>query len=323
MIMDRFGPESLIYPVFVKERIKGREEIQSMPGIFRHSPESAVEEAARALEARIGGVLVFGASARRDAKGSGAYEKGNVVSGAVSLLKGRLPGLTVMTDVCLCAYTASGHCAVLDGCGEKARELRIDRESTLEALGRAALSHAAAGADYVAPSAMAEGQVRHIRSVLDNSGHSGVKIMGYSAKFDSAFYGPFRDAAGSAPRFGDRSGYQIDPSAGKRALREIETDISEGADIVMVKPALAYLDIIRAARDRFSMPLAAYSVSGEYSMIKAAARAEYLNEKRAVYETMAAVRRAGADTLITYHAADIARWLRMEADKDEELRILQ
>jgi porphobilinogen synthase len=316
--MDKIRLDDLIYPLFVKEGIDVREEISSMPGIYRCSPENIAEEAARVIKLGINKIILFGITDKRDPAASGAYARDNVVARSVSLLKKLFPGLTIMTDVCLCAYSSSGHCAILKGDARKG-EVSIDKRETLEALAGAAVTHAAAGADYVAPSAMADGQVGYIRTILDKAGYDRTRIMAYSAKFNSAFYGPFRDAAGSAPKFGDRSSYQLDSTAKGAAFEEIAADIAEGADIVMVKPALPYLDIIKEAKDRFSHTLAAYNVSGEYAMVKSAAKAGCLDEKRIVYETIAAIKRAGADLIITYHAADIAKWQRTNEGSDEEL----
>lgn len=297
---------SLVYPLFVREGRGVREEIPSMPGIYRFSPDTLIKEAESLWRLGVTTVLLFGIAGRKDETGRGAYEKGNIVSKSVSLLKRYVPTLTVITDVCLCAYTSHGHCGVL----EDSDTGRIDNEHTLSALAMAALLHAEAGADCVAPSAMAKKQVGVIRGILDKNGHRDTEIIGYSAKFASQFYGPFREAADSAPRFGDRRSYQLDYFRTEDALAEIEDDIAEGADIVMVKPALSYLDVIREAKRIFKYPLAAYSVSGEYAMVKTGASQGYWDEKKMVFETFSAIRRAGADFVITYHARDIAEWLK-------------
>lgn len=306
--------DSLIYPIFVKTGKGAREAIPSMPGVFRFSPDVLVKEIKELKESGINRILLFGLPEKKDDYGSGAYKDGNITAQAVSLLKRQLPGIVIMTDVCLCAYTSCGHCGILKR--ETGRE--IDNAATLEVLAKIAVSHAQAGADYVAPSAMAKGQVRAIRDALDNSGYRNTKIMGYSAKFASQFYGPFREAADSRPKSGDRRNYQLDCKDSRRALAEIEDDIKEGADIVMVKPALGYLDIIRQARDRFSHTIAAYNVSGEYAMVKGLSRLGYCDEKEMVFEIMTAIRRAGSDIIITYHARDIAKWLKEEKAKSEK-----
>ncbi len=297
------GVKDLIYPLFVKEGVRTRGKIPSMPGIYTFSPYTVVREAEAAIKLGISGVLLFGIPAGKDRDGSAAYKKDNVIVRALMKLKRNFPNLTVMTDVCLCAYTPHGHCGIIRP-GQKT----IAHKATLRALSRIALSHAGAGADYVAPSAMAKGQVSAIRKALDREGFKGTKIMGYSAKFASSFYGPFRDAAGSAPEFGDRRGYQLDCRDAEKALTKIADDIKEGADIVMVKPALAYLDIIYRAGERFRAKLAAYNVSGEYAMVKACSGGR--EERSLVMEIMTSIKRAGADLVITYHAKDIARWLK-------------
>lgn len=305
--------EDLVYPIFVRAGSKVKEKIPSMPGIFRYSPDTLLKEAYDIYKSGITKVLLFGIPAKKDEAGSSAYERDNVVSLAVAALKRELPRLTVMTDICLCAYTEHGHCGVLKtGIGDRGSGIGrgIDNKKTLEALAKMAVAHANAGADYVAPSAMAKGQVRAIRSKLDGAGFKKTKIMGYSAKFASNFYGPFRDAALSAPKFGDRRAYQLDHSDIDKAMEEIKDDIDEGADIVMVKPALSYLDVIRDARRRFDHPLAAYNVSGEYSMVKIGAKAGYWDEEKIVFEIIDSIKRSGADMVITYHAKDIAGWLK-------------
>jgi len=308
--------KDLICPLFVKEGTGIREEISSMPGIYRFSPDAIVREARELVKRGIKTVLLFGVPGKKEREGSGAYEKDSVVARAVEKLKRNFPELLVMTDVCLCAYAPHGHCGIIKGQGAwvKGQGNFIDSKATLNALSRMAVSHAEAGADYVAPSAMAKGQVSAIRKALDARGFTDTKIMGYSAKYASNFYGPFRDAAGSSPAFGDRSSYQLDFSDSAPAIKEIVSDIREGADIVMVKPALAYLDIIKEAAIRFRTPLAAYSVSGEYAMVKAYAGSRVKGqgsreEKDLVLEIVTSIKRAGADYIITYHAKDIAKWL--------------
>jgi len=308
---DRLKLTSLVYPVFVRAGKGLRETIPSMPGIYRFSPDSLAKEAGQLRKLGIEKILLFGIPESKDRYGSAAYKEGNVVSETVRLLKQRFPELVIMTDVCLCAYTSHGHCGILKG-----RD--IYNSPTLEALTKTALSHARAGADYVAPSAMAEGQVGAIRRALDREGYRKTKIIGYSAKFASQFYGPFREAANSAPEFGDRRRYQLNWNGREHALSEIEDDINEGADIVMVKPALAYLDIVREAKDKFKHTLAVYNVSGEYAMVKAGARSGYWNEKETVFEIITAIKRAGADIIITYHARDIAKWLKQKQVQNEK-----
>ncbi|MFH1479400.1 MAG: porphobilinogen synthase [Candidatus Omnitrophota bacterium] len=303
--------KDLIYPVFVKEGKAVREKIPSMPGIYRLPPDTIVREIEELVRQGVGGVLLFGIPEKKDKFGSRAYKKDSVVARAIIKLKESFPKLIVMTDVCLCAYISHGHCGIIKpsyiSCQSSAK---IDNIATLKVLAQMALSHAEAGADYVAPSAMAKGQVSAIRKTLDAHGFKGTKIMGYSAKYASNFYGPFRDACDSSPAFGDRSSYQLSYSKSSSAIKEIAADIKEGADIVMVKPALSYLDIIKEASSRFRTPLAAYNVSGEYAMVKHSAKLGILDEKKIVFEIMASIKRAGADLIITYHAKDIARWLK-------------
>ncbi len=296
-------PADFIYPLFVAHGSDRREPIQAMPGVDRLSIGHAVSEAAEAAELGIPAVLLFGIPASKDEEGSGAWDEEGVVQLATRAIKEELPDLIVITDLCLCEYTSHGHCGVL-------REGSVDNDATLELLSRAAVSQARAGADVVAPSDMMDGRVGVIRQALDETGYAEAPILAYSAKFASAFYGPFREAAGSTPAFGDRRGYQMDPANGHEALRETRLDVEEGADIVMVKPALPYLDVIRAVKEQTGMPVAAYNVSGEYAMVKAAAAAGYLDERTAVLEALTCIRRAGADVVVTYHAKDAARWLR-------------
>jgi len=297
----------LIYPYFVVAGINRKEHIKSFPGIFRFSPDRLMKDIEELKMLGLNKILLFGVPEDKDAAGSSAYRQDSIVAQAVKKIKKKFPRLVVMTDVCLCGYTTHGHCGVL-----KANGKDIDNSFTLEALSKIALLHAEAGADYVAPSAMAKGQVLAIRKSLDKNGLKDTKIMGYSAKFASNFYGPFRNVADSAPKFGDRKAYQLDYMNGKIALEKIEDDIKEGADIVMVKPALSYLDIIREAKARFSHPLAAYNVSGEYAMVKYGARLGLWDEKKMVSEIITSIRRAGARFIITYHAKEIAKWLREE-----------
>jgi porphobilinogen synthase len=293
----------LMLPMFVAETATGSEPIAGMPGVERLSLAAAVEEAREAADLGIAAVLLFGVPAQKDEHGSGAWEEEGVVQAAVRAIKQAQPELLVVTDVCLCEYTDHGHCGVLRDDGT------VDNDATLELLARTAVSHAQAGADLVAPSDMMDGRVGAIREELDGEGYSQTPILAYSAKFASAFYGPFRDAAGSAPSFGDRRGYQMDPANGREAVREALLDVEEGADMVMVKPALAYGDLIAAVRRATGLPVAAYNVSGEYAMVKAAAAAGHLDERAAVLEILTSLRRAGADTIVTYHAKDAARWL--------------
>jgi porphobilinogen synthase len=295
-------PADLVYPMFVQLG-EGRSPVEAMPGIHRVSISHAVEEAGEARALGIPAVLLFGIPAEKDEQASGAYDDEGVVQLAVQALKEAHPELLVITDVCLCGYTSHGHCGVVLDDGS------VDNDLTLELLARTAISHARAGADAVAPSDMMDGRVGALRSQLDAEGHKDLPIVAYSAKFASAFYGPFREAADSAPSFGDRRSYQMDPANSDEAVREALLDVEEGADMVMVKPALPYLDVIRRVKDATRVPVAAYNVSGEYAMVKAAAAAGYLDEESTVLESLTAIRRAGADVVITYHAKDVARWL--------------
>jgi len=296
----------LVLPMFVTAGGPAREPIATMPGVERLSLSAAVEEAEQVAALGIAAVMLFGLPAEKDEQGSGAWDPEGVVQLATRAIKQTLPELLVITDVCLCEYTDHGHCGVLRGDGEVPT---VDNDATVELLARTAASHARAGADIVAPSDMMDGRVRAIREELDGDGLADTPILAYSAKFASAFYGPFRDAADSAPAFGDRRGYQMDPSNGREAEREALLDVEEGADMVMVKPALAYGDLISAVKRATLLPVAAYNVSGEYAMVKAAAAAGYLDERATVLEILTSLRRAGADTIITYHAKDAARWL--------------
>ncbi len=292
----------LVYPLFVVPGQSIRREIKSFPGNFHLSVDELVRECEEVFALGIPAVLLFGLPEYKDEVGSGAYAADGIVQKAVRSVKRKLPELVVVTDACLCEYTSHGHCGVVIG-------NRVDNDKSLDLVARTALSHAEAGADIVAPSDMMDGRIAAIRNLLDAEGFSMTPIMSYAAKYASAFYGPFRDAAGSAPQFGDRRSYQMDPANVREALREVRLDIAEGADIVMVKPALPYLDVIRRVREESDMPLAAYNVSGEYAMVKAAAGQGLLDEKRATLEILTGIKRAGADVIITYHAKDVARWL--------------
>jgi porphobilinogen synthase len=299
------SPRHLIQPLFVVAGEGVREEVPSMPGVARFSISHLVEEAAEVAEAGIGAVMVFGIPAVKDEAGSGAYDDEGIVQMAVRALKEAHPDLVVMTDVCLCEYTSHGHCGVIR---EGSRE--VDNDVTVELLAKTAISHAVAGADAVAPSDMMDGRVSSIRYQLDEEGHADVPIIAYSAKYASAFYGPFRDAADSTPEFGDRRGYQMDPANAAEAVREAELDLDEGADMLMVKPALPYLDVVRRVKEATGAPVAAYQVSGEYSMLKAAAANGWIDERAAVVEALTSIRRAGADAILTYYAKEAAPWLR-------------
>jgi len=297
------SPKDLVLPLFVEDGLEGRRPIEAMPGVERLGIAEAVEEAGAAHALGVPAVLLFGIPAEKDADGSGAWDDEGAVQLATRAIKAAHPELLVITDLCLCEYTEHGHCGRLRDDGS------VDNDATLELLARTALSQARAGADAVAPSDMMDGRVGAIREALDEEGLEELPIVAYSAKFASAFYGPFREAAGSTPAFGDRRSYQMDPGNGDEALREVMLDVQEGADVVMVKPALPYLDVIRRVKERTGMPVAAYQVSGEYAMIKAAAAAGYVDERAVVLETLTAIRRAGADIVITYHAKDVAQWL--------------
>ncbi|HEY3865774.1 MAG TPA: porphobilinogen synthase [Solirubrobacteraceae bacterium] len=306
----------LVLPLFVADRDSThppREPIATLPGVERLSISALLEEAHEAAELGLAGVMLFGIPAAKDAEGSGAWDEEGVIQTAVRALKRALPELLVLTDVCLCEYTDHAHCGVLrappNGSLAPGDSPIVDNDATLELLARVAVSHARAGADLVAPSDMMDGRVGAIREALDEEGFADTPILAYSAKFASAFYGPFRDAAGSAPARGDRRGYQMDPANGREAVREALLDVEEGADMVMVKPALAYGDLIRAVKRATRLPVAAYNVSGEYAMVKAAAAAGYLDERATVLEILTSLRRAGADTIISYHSKDAAQWL--------------
>ena len=294
----------LIYPLFVVEGEKVRNEISSMPGQFQHSIDNLLREVDEAHKLNIRAVILFGIPKKKDELGSGAYAEDGIIQTAVRAIKSRFPEMLVVTDVCLCEYTSHGHCGTVSEDGH------VENDQTLKLLAREALSHAESGADMIAPSDMMDGRVRSIRDLLDGSGFADIPIMAYSAKYSSAFYGPFREAAESAPQFGDRKTYQMDFGNSDEALREIALDISEGADIVMVKPALSYLDVIRRAKDNFNVPVAAYNVSGEYSMIKAAAANGWIDGEKVMMEVLTSIKRAGADVIITYFAKEAAALLR-------------
>jgi porphobilinogen synthase len=297
----RLTPERLVYPLFVAPGGGLRKEISSLPGCFHLSPDEAAREAREVETLGIGGVILFGLPSAKDDKGSEGYAEDGVVQKAVRAIRAECRDLLVVTDVCLCEYTSHGHCGLVEG-GE------VQNDPTLELLARMAVSHARAGAHVIAPSDMMDGRVGAIRKALDAGGFSGTPILSYAAKYASAYYGPFREAADSAPQFGDRRGYQMDPANAREALREVRLDLEEGADMVMVKPALAYLDVIRAVREAVDVPVAAYNVSGEYAMVKAAAARGWIDEERIVKETLVSIARAGADIILTYHAKDFARW---------------
>ena len=299
----RLSPAEFVYPMFVTHGQGVREPIEPMPGCFQMSLDVMSEEVGEIADLGIPSVLLFGLPAEKDPLGTEGYDPEGIVQEAVRAIKKNHPDMLVITDVCMCEYTDHGHCGVIaDG--------KVDNDQTLELLGLTAVSHVQAGADMPAPSAMMDGQVWAIRKALNSSGYDDTPIMGYAAKYASGFYGPFRVAAGSTPQFGDRKSYQMDSSNVRMAMREIESDIAEGADIVMVKPAMAYLDVIKGAREKFDLPLAAYNVSGEYSMIKAAAQQGWIDERTVTTEVLTAIKRAGADIILSYHAKDMARWLR-------------
>jgi porphobilinogen synthase len=293
----------LIYPLFVKPGSGVRDEVSSMPGVFQVSVDQLDREADELLKAGIPAVILFGLPETKDEAGTGAYAENGIVQQALRRLKEKAPDLYRITDVCLCEYTSHGHCGALDegGC--------VINDVTLELLAQTATSHAEAGADMVAPSDMMDGRVAAIRAALDGEGFAELPIMSYAAKYASGYYGPFREAADSAPAFGDRTQYQMDPANGDEALREVALDVDEGADVVMVKPALAYMDVLWRVKEMFGMPTAAYNVSGEYAMVKAAAARGWIDEKRVVLETLTGFKRAGADLIVSYHAKDAARWL--------------
>jgi porphobilinogen synthase len=297
------APDDLVQPLFVMAGDGPAEPVESMPGIERHTVAGLVEEAGAVAEAGVSAVLLFGIPAAKDEAGSGAYDEDGIVQEATRALKRAHPGLLVFADTCLCEYTSHGHCGVL-------RDGDVDNDLSLELIARTAVSQAAAGADAVAPSDMMDGRVAAIREQLDAEGLSGTPIVSYAVKYASAFYGPFREAAGSTPSEGDRRGYQMDPGNAREAMREAELDLTEGADMLIVKPALPYLDVLRRLRERTDAPLAAYHVSGEYSMLKAAAANGWLDERAAALESLTAIKRAGADLIVTYYAKEVAGWLK-------------
>ncbi|MBL0349204.1 MAG: porphobilinogen synthase [Elusimicrobia bacterium] len=302
----RLSPDDLVWPLFVRSGRGVRRPVSSMPGVFQLSVDQAVKDAREAARLGVPAVLLFGLPDRKDPLGKDAYSPDGIVQRAVRALKDALPDLLVATDLCLCEYTDHGHCGVVRN---KGADAVIDNDATLDLLGETARAQAEAGADWVAPSGMMDGGVAAIRRALDAAGRTNVGVLAYAVKYASAFYGPFRDAAQSAPAFGDRRTHQMDPANAREALREAALDLDEGADVLMVKPALAYLDILRRLRERFDAPLAAYNVSGEYAMVKAAAAKGWIDEKRTVLEILTSLKRAGADLLITYHARDAARAL--------------
>lgn len=295
--------DDLIYPMFVMPGKDMVQEVSSMPGVYRFTVDRLVKEVEEVYSLGIPAIILFGIPDEKDEAATGAYDEHGIVQEAVRAVKKEVPDVIVITDVCLCEYTSHGHCGVI-------KDGEIHNDITLELLAQTAVSHAEAGADIVAPSDMMDGRVAAIRSALDSEGFEHIPIMSYAAKYASAFYGPFREAAESAPKFGDRRSYQMDPPNVREAIREIELDIEEGADIVMVKPGLAYMDVVRAARENFDHPIAVYNVSGEYSMVKAAAERGWVDEKRIVYEILTGFKRAGADLILTYHAKDVARWIK-------------
>ena len=301
------SPNDLIMPFFV---IPGREiiePIKSMPGIMRLSADNLIGEIREVSHLGIPAILLFGITHKKDERASGAYDEKGTVQQAVKIIKKECPDIIVITDVCLCSFTSHGHCGIV-------KDGKVDNDETIELLAKTALSHAESGADIVAPSSMMDGQVKAIREILDENNFNDAAIMSYSAKYASSFYGPFREAVDSAPQFGDRKTYQMDPANAEEAVREIKADIEEGADIVMVKPALSYLDVIYRVKQKFGYPVAAYSVSGEYSMIKAAAQKGWINEKKIILEILTSIKRAGADMIITYYAREAAKWIQQVKD---------
>jgi porphobilinogen synthase len=299
----RLDPADFVLPLYIEDGLDGRRPLPTMPGVDRLSISAAVQEAGEAVALGIPAVVLFGIPGHKDEEGSGAWDDEGIVQLATRAIKQAHPELLVVADLCLCEYTSHGHCGALRADGA------VDNDASLELLARTAISQARAGADIIAPSDMMDGRVGAIRTALDEDGLSDIPILAYSAKFASAFYGPFRDAVDSAPAFGDRRGYQMDPANGDEALREVLLDVEEGADMVMVKPALPYLDVVRRVKEATRLPLVAFNVSGEYAMVKAAAAAGYLDERAVVLESLTSIRRAGADIVITYHAKDAARWL--------------
>jgi porphobilinogen synthase len=310
---NTLAPDDLVWPLFVVPGERVRNPVKSMPGVFQLSVDELVAEAQAGYDAGVRSVILFGVPEHKDAEGTGAWDENGIVPRAVRALKERVPGMVVMTDVCMCEYTDHGHCGILKvpRAGGPGQDMGVDNDATLPLLAKEAVAHAKAGADIVAPSDMMDGRVAAIRRALDESGYGDVPVLSYAAKFAGAFYGPFRDAAESAPREGagipkDRKGYQMDPGNSREAMREVALDVAEGADMVMVKPAVPYLDIVRMVKDRFELPVAAYHVSGEYAMIKAAAERGWIDEERVVLETLLCCRRAGADLVLTYCAKDAA-----------------
>lgn len=311
---NRVTKQDLVYPIFVVEGENQKVPVDSMPGIFQYSIDRLEEELTRIYRAGIPGILIFGIPEHKDACGSSAWAADGIAQRAVRYIKERMPDILVMADVCLCEYTSHGHCGIVENG-------KILNDETLPFLAKTAVSLAQAGADVIAPSDMMDGHIEVLRRALDDAGFTDTILMGYSAKFASAYYAPFRDAAHSAPVFGDRRTYQMEPANGREAVRECQADMEEGADIIMVKPALAYLDVVKQVRGVTGMPLAVYNVSGEYSMVKAAAAAGWLDEKRIVMENMTAMKRAGADIIITYHAMDVAAWLELPEDGKEKEKV--
>lgn len=297
--------DDLIYPMFVGPGNGVREEIGAMPGQYRFSLDTLLRELESVVELGVGAVMFFGIPEHKDSVGSEAYAEDGIIQQAIRESKKEFPDLVLVPDLCLCEYTSHGHCGII-------RDGHVDNDKTISILAKTALSYAQVGADMVAPSDMMDGRVGAIRTLLDENGFEHIPIMAYSAKYASAFYGPFREAAESTPQFGDRRGYQMDPANGREALREVALDLEEGADIVMVKPAMPYLDIIRRVRDEFNVPVAAYNVSGEYAMVKAAGEKGWIDERRIVMEILTGIKRAGADLILTYFAEDAARWIREE-----------
>ncbi len=307
----RLSPDIFIYPLFVRHGKGIRQPVPSMPGVAQLSIDTLLQETEQAIQAGVRAVLLFGIPAQKDEQASEAYAEDGIVQQAVRALKGSFPELLVITDVCLCEYTSHGHCGIVRQ--RSGGQWYVDNDSTLELLARTAVSHVAAGADMVAPSDMMDGRIGAIRKALDQAGYSHIPILSYAAKYASSFYGPFREAAESAPKFGDRRSYQMNPANGDEALREVALDIQEGADLIMVKPALAYLDILYRVKTTFGYPTVAYAVSGEFSMIKAAAEKGWLDERAIVFECLTAIRRAGADLIITYFAPQVCRWLQEQS----------
>lgn len=300
----RVDLSDLIYPIFVTEGNDIKSEVPSMPNIYQYSLDRVMEEVQRAVEEKVGGIMLFGIPAEKDAVGSGAYAEDGIVQKAIRQIRAAYPELLISSDVCLCEYTSHGHCGLI-------RDDYVQNDDTLPLLAKVAVSQAAAGADILAPSDMMDGRIAYLRQALDKAGYHNTALMAHSAKFASAFYGPFRDAAGSAPQFGDRKSYQMDPAVDSRqAMAEIALDVEEGADYIIIKPGIAYLDLLKEAREVFDEPLVSYNVSGEYAMVKAAAMQGWIDEKSIVMEMMTSIKRAGADIIITYHALDIARWLK-------------